>query len=210
MLDVDFSVCVPDCAFDSEEEYLEIDKGDCYAGSIAYSIGTGGEVKACQCDIKTYGNILYDNFEDIYARMSEWRGEKIIPSECESCNRVYTCRGGCRVEAFAREENRKGLPAFANLKNIPVKYSKQIEIINFTDNNAFELSPEAKFLKDKECFRVSAGISAVHLDNEFAEWLQDNTSFTFIELLKISGAGRVELTLILNMLIKNRILELMS
>ena len=65
-------------------------------------------------------------------------------------------------------------------------------------------------MKDKECFRVSAGISAVHLDNEFAEWLQDNTSFTFIELLKISGAGRDELTLILNMLIKNRILELMS
>ncbi|MBQ7733897.1 MAG: radical SAM protein [Synergistaceae bacterium] len=210
MLDVDFSVCVPDCAFDSEEEYLEIDKGDCYAGSIAYSIGTGGEVKACQCDIKTYGNILRDNFEDIYARMSEWRNGGMIPQECQDCNRAYICRGGCRVEAFAYEGNRKKLPTFANLKNIPVNYHKQIEIINFTDNSIFNLSPEAKFLKDKDCYRVSVGITAAHLTNEFAEWLQANPSFKFNELQKISDIEieREELTLILNMLIKNRIIIL--
>ncbi len=208
MLDVDFSVCVPDCAFDSEEEYLEVDKGDCYAGTIAYSIGTDGSVKACQCDIKTYGNILRDDFEAIYEKMSEWRNGGMIPSECEHCNRVYTCRGGCRVEAFAYDGDRKTLPTFANLENIPVNYVKPIEIINLADDSEFEVSPHAKFLKDKECYRVSVGIVAVHLTNEFAQWLKNNPWFTFTELAKISHIQHEELNLILNMLIKNAIINI--
>jgi len=67
-LDVDLSVCVPDCAFDSEEDYLAVEKGECYAGSIAYSIGADGSVKACQCDIKTYGNILRDDCLGVCSR----------------------------------------------------------------------------------------------------------------------------------------------
>ena len=162
MLDVDFSVCVPDCAFDSQEEYMEIDRGDCYAGNIAYSIGTNGEVKACQCDIKTYVNILNDDFGSIYAKMSERRSGGMIPEECASCNRVYTCMGGCRVEAFANGGYRKTLPTFADLNNIPEKYNKPVEIMNCADNSLFEVSKDAKFLQDKECFRVSVGIVAVH------------------------------------------------
>ena len=208
MLDVDFSVCVPDCAFDSQEEYMEIDRGDCYAGNIAYSIGTNGEVKACQCDIKTYVNILNDDFGSIYAKMSEWRSGGMIPEECASCNRVYTCRGGCRVEAFANGGYRKTLPTFADLNNIPEKYNKPVEIMNFADNSLFEVSKDAKFLQDKECFRVSVGIVAVHLTNDFAEWLQENKLFKFSELLNISNLSREELTLIVNMLIKNKIINI--
>ena len=88
ILDVDLSVCVPDCAFDSEEEYIAAEKGECYAGIIAYSIGTDGSVKACQCNIKTYGNILRDDFGEIYSRMSEWRNGGMIPRECEACERA--------------------------------------------------------------------------------------------------------------------------
>ena len=57
-----------------------------------------------------------------------------------------------------------------------------------------------------ECYRVSSGICAVHLTNEFAEWLEDNRTFTFGELLEITGAVREELTMILNMLAKNKII----
>lgn len=205
--DVDFSVCVPDCAFDSEEEYIEINKGECYAGTIAYSIGTNGDVKACQCDIKTYGNILREDFVEIYANMLEWRNGGMIPHECEVCNRMYTCRGGCRVEAFAYQGDRRTLPTFADIKNIPVKYTKPVEIIDFEDATGFYVSRDAHFLKDKECYRVSVGISAVHLTDEFAEWLRDNQHFTFGGLLEISGVEREELNLILNMLAKNKIIN---
>ena len=204
-LDVDLSVCVPDCAFDSEEEYLAIDKGECYAGSIAYSIGTDGSVKACQCDIKTYGNILRDDFGEIYSRMSEWRDGGTIPAECSGCSREFTCRGGCRVEAYARGGDIKTRPAFADRRHVPSEFSKSVELQAFADDTKFTVSPEAKFLKDAECYRVSSGIAAVHLTNEFAEWLRDTHIFTFRELLSAAGAEREELALILNMLAKNKI-----
>ena len=207
-LDVDLSVCVPDCAFESREEYLAIDKGECYAGTIAYSIGSDGSVKACQCDIKTYGNILRDDFGEIYSRMSEWRNGGTIPYECSECGRADICRGGCRVEAFARGGDRRTLPEFADLKNISVDYTRPEEIIDFNDETTFTVSDDTKFLKDKECYRVSSGISAVYLTNDFAEWLKDNKSFTFSELSEISGVEREYLNAILNMLAKNRIITL--
>lgn len=205
-IDVDFSVCVPDCAFDTEEDYSAIDKGECYAGTIAYSIGTDGSVKACQCDIKTYGNILRDDFGEIYSRMSEWRNGGTIPTECAGCSREYTCRGGCRVEAFARGGDRKTLPEFANLKNLPVNYSKSVEAKVFNDDTVFAVSDDARFVEDMECCRVSSGISAVHITKDFARWLEENHTFTFAVLLEASGCEREELSLILNMLAMNRII----
>ena len=168
-LDVDLSVCVPDCAFDSEDEYLAVDKGECYAGTLAYSIGTDGSVKACQCDIKTYGNILRDDFAEIYARMSEWRNGGVLPAECVGCEREETCRGGCRVEAYARGGDRRTLPEFADRKHVPSGAGRAVTLQEFADEQAFRVSEEAKFLRDAECFRVSSGICAVHLANEFAE-----------------------------------------
>ena len=138
--------------------------------------------------------------------MSEWRNGGTIPRECESCSRVDICRGGCRVEAFARGNDRRTLPEFANLDNLPVNYRRPEEIVNFTDDTAFTVSDEAKFLKDSECYRVSSGILAVHLTDDFAMWLMSNPSFTFSELLNVTGADREELTLILNMLAKNNML----
>ena len=77
---------------------------------------------------------------------------------------------------------------------------------SFTDNTAFTVSEDAKFLKDAECYRVSSGILAVHLTDNFAEWLMSHHGFKFSELLRVTGADREELTLILNMLAKNNIL----
>lgn len=199
-------MCVPDCAFDSEYDYVKIEKGECYAGTIAYSIGANGDVKACQCDIKTYGNILRDGFSEIYAQMSDWRTRGVIPEECSGCNREYSCRGGCRVEAYALGNDRRTLLAFAELKNVPVKYEKQIELEEFSEASQFCVPADVRFLRDWECMRVSAGISAAHLTNEFADWLEGHAAFTFTELLDASGVKREELNAILNMLARNKII----
>ncbi len=205
-VDVDLSVCVPDCAFDSEEEYISVGKGECYAGTIAYSIGTDGGVKACQCDIKTYGNILLDDFAEIYSRMSEWRNGGVIPPECSGCVRELTCRGGCRVEAYAHGGDRRTFPAFADRNNAPSEFCGAEEVWDFQDDQVFTLSPDALFLKDRECWRVSSGITAVHLADDFAEWLRGKGVFTFGELLRLTGAEREELAVILSMLANNSII----
>ena len=87
-----------------------------------------------------------------------------------------------------------------------MNYSRPEEIMSFTDDTAFTISGDAKFLKDAECYRVSSGILAVHLTNDFARWLMDNPAFTFSELVRVTEADREELTLILNMLVKNGII----
>lgn len=207
-LEVDLSVCLPDCAFENEEDYANLEKGSCFAGTIAYAITTTGDVKACQCDTRVYGNILYDSFSSIYSRMSEWRNGKLIPDECKDCLLVHTCRGGCRVESYASHGNYKALPTFAIPgKMVPPK--KNVKTNVYTEGTIFSISPQAVFLKDKECYRVSNGIAAVYLTNPFAEWLINRNEFSFQELLQASQYKEESLTLILNMLQINGILEVL-
>ncbi len=207
-MDVDFSVCIPDCAFGSEDGVEEIQKGDCFAGTIAYAIDTAGNVKACQCDTRTYGNILTDSFEEIYKNMSEWRNGSLIPDECKKCNKVRSCRGGCRVESYANTGDYKSLPTFADLKNVPVAAAKNAEILDFSDDAEFSLEPKTVFLKDKECYRVSVGFVATHLSNDFANWLMENHSFKFDDLQKATPAPRAQLLAVLKMLLNNGIIHI--
>ena len=130
----------------------------------------------------------------------------MIPSECSGCSREYTCRGGCRVEAYARGGDRRTLPEFADRRHAPSEFAGGTELREYSESQGFRVSESAKFLRDEECYRVSSGICAVHLTNEFAEWLKDNHTFTFAELLEITGAEREELTMIVNMLAKNKII----
>ena len=176
-LSIDFSVCMPDCAFSSPKELLELEKGDCFAGTIAYAICTNGDIKACQCDTRVYGNILKDDFAKVYQNMIEWRNGAFLPNECKTCSRLSTCRGGCRVESYANKSDYRALPSFADLDNIPE--IEDAEILDYSNVESFLVSPKAIFLKDLECYRVSVGIVATHLSNEFAEWLQLNKSFIF-------------------------------
>lgn len=205
-VEVDFSVCIPDCAFDSKHIFDEIQKGDCFAGTIAYAIGTNGDVKACQCDTRTYGNILKDSFAAIYKNMAEWRNGSLIPKECADCNRLHFCRGGCRVESFASTGDYRALPTFADLNNVPVKITQKERNPDFQPEARFFLSRDAVFLQDAECCRVSVGITAVHLMNEFARWLTEHESFSFGELLgSTKNVPEKNVSLILNMLIRNKI-----
>jgi len=58
--------------------------------------------------------------------------------------------------------------------------------------------------------RVSAGICAVHLTNEFAEWLEGNPEFRLSELEEAAGVERETLNVIMNMLAKNGIIDIDS
>lgn len=209
-LDLDFSVCMPDCAFDSIEQMVQLEKGNCFAGTIAYAVCTNGDIKACQCDTRVYGNILTDDFRVVYKNMSEWRNGSLIPKECESCARLSDCQGGCRVEAYANHNKYDALPTFANPQNQSVLQTGIIETQNPKDYSmfSFEVSEEAVFLQDLECNRVSVGIVAIHLTNEFAKWLQKNRHFTFNALLCETEVSKEELNVIVEMLLKNGIIKI--
>ena len=207
-LSIDFSVCMPDCAFDSPEELLELEKGDCFAGTIAYAICTNGDIKACQCDTRVYGNILVDDFKKIYQNMVEWRNGTFLPEECRECSRLSTCRGGCRVESYANKNDYKALPSFADTENIPEV--EECDVVDYSNVEGFEVSQQAIFLRDLECYRVSVGIVATHLVCEFAEWLQSNRNFSFLQLKEATELDNDDLNAVLDMLIKNGIISVKS
>ena len=204
-LTIDFSVCMPDCAFSNPEELLELEKGDCFAGTIAYAICTNGDIKACQCDTRVYGNILTDDFEKIYQNMIEWRNGSFLPEECKECSRLSTCRGGCRVESYANKNDYNALPSFADANNIPE--IEDAEIVDYSNVKGFKVSPQAVFLKESECYRVSVGIVATHLSNEFANWLQQNKTFSFSLLKDATELDNDDLNAVLDMLVKNGIVS---
>lgn len=207
-LDLDFSVCIPDCAFDNIEQMRQLEKGSCFAGTIAYAVCTNGDVKACQCDTKVYGNILTDDFSCIYKSMSEWRNNALLPKECESCTRLFECQGGCRVEAYASQNRYDTMSSFADINNFSVTRSEEIEEeIKDYSLSSFVVSEEAVFLKDLECTRVSVGIVAVFLEDEFAVWLKRNKHFSFQMLSQAAELSNTELNIILEMLLKNGIIK---
>lgn len=207
-LEIDFSVCMPDCAFSNPEELIELEKGDCFAGTIAYAICTNGDIKACQCDTRVYGNILKDDFKDIYYNMAEWRNGSFLPEECKECSRLSTCHGGCRVEAYANKNDYKALPTFADTNNI--HEVEEIKLIDYSYAQKIVVSPQAIFLKDLECYRVSVGIVATHLTNEFAEWLQQNKNFSFASLKEVTELDDDNLNAVIDMLCKNGIVFIES
>lgn len=207
-LEIDFSVCMPDCAFSNPEELSKLEKGDCFAGTIAYAICTNGDVKACQCDTRVYGNILKDDFKYIYQNMIEWRNGSFLPKECKECSRLSTCRGGCRVEAYANKNKYNALPTFADANNI--HEVEEIQLNDYSSAQKIVVSPQAIFLKDLECYRVSVGIVATHLTNEFAEWLQQNKKFSFASLKKVTELDDDNLNAVIDMLCKNGIVSIES
>lgn len=207
-LEIDFSVCMPDCAFSNPEELSKLEKGDCFAGTIAYAICTNGDIKACQCDTRVYGNILKDDFKHVYQNMIEWRNGSFIPEECKECSRLSTCRGGCRVEAYANKNKYNALPTFADTDNI--HEVEQIQLNDYSSAQKIVVSPQAIFLKDLECYRVSVGIVATHLTNEFAEWLQQNKIFSFAFLKEVTELDDDNLNAVIDMLCKNGIVSIES
>jgi radical SAM protein with 4Fe4S-binding SPASM domain len=71
----------------------------CTAGNTTITVGSEGDVRVCSFDNKSYGNIFTEDFQDIWGRMSAWRDNSLLPSECGKCIILEGCGGGCRVKA---------------------------------------------------------------------------------------------------------------
>lgn len=93
---------LPYCAF-SEEELEELrpilSHSYCGAGLSDCAISASGDIRPCIMSAESVGNILKDNWDEIWRKLSKWRTDDILPSECQKCTAVDECGGGCRVSA---------------------------------------------------------------------------------------------------------------
>ena len=96
---------------------LEIGAKRCNAGEYSICIEPNGDVLPCQSFYTAAGNILSDNWSDI------WQGDLFLsfrerevdprlaglPEKCWECPDLPLCGGGCRIEREAREGKRAAL-----------------------------------------------------------------------------------------------------
>lgn len=59
-----------------------------------------GEAKACPHEGISYGNIHEMGIKGVWENMRAWRGMDFVPKVCQTCLRLSTCGGGCRLAAL--------------------------------------------------------------------------------------------------------------
>jgi AdoMet-dependent heme synthase len=102
-LHVGFSGGFPLCLLpEINKESIKMVGNYCDAGLNQIIIGPEGELRPCVCLGEKLGNILEDDLKEIWKNNSfllDIRAMKFVPKECQKCQYVSVCRGGCRASA---------------------------------------------------------------------------------------------------------------
>ncbi|HNW96585.1 MAG TPA: radical SAM protein [Candidatus Paceibacterota bacterium] len=98
-MNVDILECYPLCLIGDLSKYSHFARHKCTAGVTTCTISPSGDMRPCSHANMIYGNVFKENMIDIWMKMVDWRGAQYVPDECQSCEFVGRCSGGCRMEA---------------------------------------------------------------------------------------------------------------
>ena len=202
---VDTGSAFTHCSFNSEEsfELFGLIKA-CTAGKTSYAIDVFGNVKACPRDSTIYGNLLTEDFSDIWARMDEWRNGSLLPIECKICNKKSSCNGGCRVEAYPFTGKLNSLDPYCQLDKLPVKYEKKLTYEEYNEDRVFSLLP-IKCIEENGCFRLASRASYILVTEKLRDFLFSKSSFTVKEVMDHFSVNSVIACSVVSKLVSNRI-----
>lgn len=196
------------CSINSQESFnLFGYKKLCTAGKTSYSMDTFGNIKACHRDSKIYGNILEEDFDTIWNRISEWRDGSLLPQECKSCNMKDICKGGCRVDAFPFSGKLNSLDTTARIDNIPIRFNKLEELHHYSESDIFVVNP-LKVVEEEFGYRISSKTSYIFVTKELLDFLISNSKFTSSDIIKGFSVNSFTANNIIQRLIKNGIIHL--
>lgn len=182
------STPMPVCLFTDEKLFDKFAYSkSCSAGKTSYGLDCLGNIKACPRDIKSYGNILTDDFNEVWKKMSDWREEKYLPNECELCNVKNLCKGGCRLDSFPITGERNSLDPVTCLENLPVKFKKIDNKKCFSMEEYFFIMKDIKFVKEKYGWRVNNGRKFVAITEELKEFLTSHKKFSIKDFMNAYG-----------------------
>lgn len=99
-LQMSFSWYTPTQYCELDPVSMELGIKSCTAARINLSIGPDGTVYPCQSYFESLGNILTDPWDNIWnSRLALIiRGRKYVPEECDDCQDLHICGGGCPLE----------------------------------------------------------------------------------------------------------------
>jgi len=120
----------------------------CNAGVMTATISYDGSVRPCPHFDESYGNLLVEDLDTVWARMDSWSQGIQIPVECSKCPMLNICGSGCRMEAKTSTGRVDGLDSFTAISHVPemikiiVKPSERIQAQVFR-TSSFRIRKEA-------------------------------------------------------------------
>lgn len=195
------------CGFDNQEILREFGfNRKCGCGRYNFVVDSNGNMKACGCDSKMYGNILEDSFENAISRMNDWRNGSLLPVECKKCGNLKYCGGGCRLDAYSTTGNRCGMDSTANLLNKGRFISGVQKQSIYRDSFSIALNSRNTVVQENGGVRLSIGKNYAFITNQFYDYLLTNQYISIGQLHEITSIDKKELTKEIKLLLKKGIL----
>jgi radical SAM protein with 4Fe4S-binding SPASM domain len=151
-IEVDSLEVYPQCSFLDNVALSSFCRRNCTAGRSYAAIGYDGQIRPCPRSSDTYGSVV-SGFSEAWAKMDYYRGNSIIPVECESCPIRFKCMGGCKVDAFTEYKCYNKPDPLADPLNYPRLSKggdnrKNSNIIDIFPLNKFKINPHIRLRKE--------------------------------------------------------------
>lgn len=146
-LNIDTLVAPPLCILNTSELMSTFGHKSCSAGKTTCTIGSNGEIRPCSQSGRSYG-LVEVGMKDAWLKMQPWRTTEFIPEDCNQCQLVDSCRGGCRIEAEVINGNLDTInPHATPQNNLQRRINKAMKATNIEEKYIF--SPLLRFRKEK-------------------------------------------------------------
>jgi len=146
----------------------------CTAGVTAMTVSYDGSVRPCSHLDESYGNLLAEDLDAVWARMDPWSQMFQVPPECSMCKMLSRCGAGCRMEAKMRTGKIDGLDPFTRLERVEemtgilTPLQKSLEIVR---TKSFK-TPKFRLRREEFGGVFVAGATCVYLDHRGFEVLK--------------------------------------
>ena len=179
----------------------------CTCGKYSFVIDAAGNIKACGCDIQSFGNILDVSFAEAIMKMEPWRDGSLLPESCKACRWLPYCGGGCRSDAISTHGKSCMPDSTADLSSRTAQLVEQSDIgLVRTLDSGFLLNPECRFTEEGPIVRISYKTNYDYVSAKFFEFLRNSAGFSAEDLVRASGADMDMVLLCLTRLMSKKLL----
>lgn len=184
-MDVGILECYPLCAY-KKGKYHFATKRSCSAGITTCTIGANGDTRACSHSDKIFGNVLKERLKDIWHKMSPLREDGNLPNDCNHCEFLPECSGGCRIDSKY---------CFGSFNSLdPYAIPSEVEKIEYDDGVEMSENAKRRFLVNSKVILreedLHDGVLIATMENPAAPSLI--TKDTYELLLSFEDAFTVE------------------
>lgn len=194
----------PECSCKTQETFNLFATRKCFAGKTTLAIGYNGDVKACERDIVSYGNLKTRSLRECWDNMDDWRAitDFNLPKECLKCEAKSYCSGGCRID----RNNPIPGKSYIDPNNTPIKFKTTPEkTFEFSSDEIFEVSSGLQFFKEDFGMRgINSNKDVFFITDALYSFILANSSFSITDFLKFFEISESQANQTLSYLIKNK------